>query len=224
MKRSILFLAVVLCLSLPLSAADNQLTPQEKADGWQLLFNGKDYAGWKCSNGKTVASPVEEGSLVPYKSGGYLVIHERQFGDFVLKCDVKMPEKCNSGVFFRIGNPKNPVQTGYEIQVMTGAGTSKHDFGAIYDLVGPSVNNAKAVGEWNSMTITCQGPHISVAVNGKTVSSLNADEFTEPGRSADGKKNKFKTAVKDFPRKGYLGFQDHGHKVWYKNIKLRELK
>lgn len=224
MKPLLTFLAAALCLSQPLSAGDNQLTPQERADGWQLLFNGKDYAGWKCSNGKTVASPVEEGALVPYKSGGYLVIHEKQFGDFVLRCDVKMPEKCNSGIFFRIGNPKNPVQTGYEIQVMTGKGTSKHDFGAIYDLVGPSVNNAKGAGEWNAMTITCKGPHISVAVNGKIVSSLNADEFTEPGRSADGKKNKFKTAVKDFPRKGYLGFQDHGHKVWYKNIKLRELK
>lgn len=204
-------------------AADNTLSEKEKQAGWKLLFNGKDYTGWKTSNGKEVASPVEKDSLVPYKSGGYLVIHEQQFGDFVLSCDVLMPEQCNSGVFFRIGDPKNPVQTGFEIQVMTGNGTGKHDFGAIYDLVAPSKNDAKP-GEWTNIQIRCQGPHISVTVNGEKVSSANVDKFTEPGQSPDGTKNKFKQAVKDFPRKGYLGFQDHGHKVWYKNIKIKELK
>ena len=44
-------------------AADNQLTDQEKKDGWILLFNGQDYTGWKCNNGKEVASPVEENAI-----------------------------------------------------------------------------------------------------------------------------------------------------------------
>ena len=69
-------------------AADNSLTDAEKQAGWQLLFNGKNLTGWKTSNGKPIQTKVEEGSIVPYKSGGYLVIHENQFGDFVLKCDV----------------------------------------------------------------------------------------------------------------------------------------
>lgn len=207
----------------PARAADNQLTEKEKAEGWQLLFNGKDHTGWKCNNGKKIATPVEDGSLVPYKSGGYLIIHEKQFGDFVLKCDVKMGERCNSGVFFRIGNPKNPVQTGFEIQVLNGKGTSRHHFGAIYDLVAPSENRAKGPGEWNTMTVTCKGPNISVAVNGETVASMNCDEWTTPGQRPDGSKHKYKQAIKDFPRRGYLGLQDHGHKVWFKNIKLLDL-
>jgi len=163
------------------SATDNKLSAAEKAAGWKLLFNGKDFSGWKCNNGKPIAAPIENGTLVPYKSGGYLVVYDKPFGDFKFKCDVKMPEECNSGIFFRVGDLNNPVQTGYEAQVLSGKGTGMHDFGAIYDLVAPAVNQASAPGEWTNIEITCKGPHVSVAVNGKVVASLNADEWTEPG-------------------------------------------
>ncbi|MHC4877458.1 MAG: 3-keto-disaccharide hydrolase [Planctomycetota bacterium] len=226
------FASVGLCLTTGLSAVanENSLSPEEKAAGWQLLFNGQDLSGWKCSNGKPIQTKVEDGSLVPYKSGGYLVIHEKRFGDFVLKCDVRWEDpRCNSGIFFRVDDLKNPVHTGFEIQVMSGKGTSKHDLGAIYDLAATSKNNGKPVGEWNSIEIRCQGPHISVKINDEQVSSINCDDFAEPGLCPDGKKHKFKLrgeprAVKDFARSGYLGFQDHGHKVWYRNVKLLELK
>jgi hypothetical protein len=51
---------------------------------------------------------------------------------------------------------------------------------------------------------------------------MNCDEWTEAGKGPDGRKNKFEKAARDFPRKGYLGFQDHGHKVWFKNVKILE--
>jgi hypothetical protein len=212
------------------SAADNELTAAEKKAGWQLLFNGNDLTGWKCNNDKPIQTKVEEGSIVPYKSGGYLVIHEKQFGDFVLKCDVMWKDaRCNSGIFMRVEDPKNPVHTGFEVQVMAGDKTGKHEMGAIYDLGTTTKNAGKATGEWNSLEITCKGPHISVKVNGEKVSEINCDDFTEPGLCPDGQKHKFKLnkeprAVKDFARKGFLGFQDHGHKVWYRNVKLLELK
>jgi hypothetical protein len=203
-------------------AADNQLTPQEKAEGWQLLFNGHDYTGWRCNNGHAIASKIENDALAPFHSGGYLIIYKKEFGDFVLKCDVKMDTQCNSGVFFRVGNPNQPVQTGFEVQVATDVGTDVHDFGALYDLVGPKMA-PQLSSNWNAIKVTCKGPHISVAVNGKTVAEMNCDDWTEPGRGPDGRKNKFDQAIKDFPRKGYLGFQDHGHKVWFKNVKLLDL-
>ena len=211
-------------------AADNTLTPAEQKAGWKLLFNGRNLTGWKTSNGKPIQTKVEEGSIVPYKSGGYLVINETQFGDFVLKCDVMWrDERCNSGIFLRIDDPKNPVHTGFEIQVMAGDKTGKHEMGAIYDLVTTSKNAGKKTGEWNSFEIRCKGSNISVTLNGSKVSEINIEEFTEPGVCPDGKKHKFKLkkeprAVKDFARKGFRGFQDHGHKVWYKNVKLLELK
>ena len=96
----VLAVAVSFSASVPFAdAADNQLTDQEKKDGWQLLFNGENYDGWICSNGKEVASEIVDRSMQPYKSGGYLIMNKKQFGDFIFKCDVKMPEKCNSGIF-----------------------------------------------------------------------------------------------------------------------------
>lgn len=226
--RSLGFVALVVLLSAaiesPASAADNELTSEEKAAGWKLLFNGQDNTGWECNNGKPVATPVEDGSLVPYKSGGYLIVYKQPFGDFKLQCDVKMhDEKTNSGIFLRVGDLKNPVFTGLEIQVGAG-GTGMHDFGAIYDLVGAKKNVAKGPGEWNHVEITCQGPTVAVSVNGEETAKMNADEFKEPGLRPDGSKHKFKVAIKDLPRSGYFGFQDHGHPVWFKNVKLLELK
>jgi hypothetical protein len=220
---------VAMSLVTSTSAADNQVTKEEKAAGWKLLFNGKDLTGWKCNNGKPIATKVEDGALVPYKSGGYLIIHEDQFGDFHFKCDVRWEDpRCNSGVFFRVEDPKNPVHTGFEIQVMGGKGTGKHQFGAIYDLAGTTENAGHDLGEWNTMEILCQGPQITVKLNGEQVASMNCDDFDKPGVCPDGQRHKYKLkgeprAVKDFARSGYLGFQDHGHKVWFKNVKIREL-
>ncbi len=229
--RTLVLTVAWLLVTIPAQAeksktAPNQLTPEEKAAGFRLLFNGKDYTGWRCNNGKPVASAVEDGSLVPYKSGGYLVIYEKPFADFVLRCDVKMSPHCNSGIFFRVADPKDPVQTGFEVQIMNSRGKGMHDFGAIYDLVPPSENNIDPDG-WNSVEITCRGPHISVAVNGKTVAKMNCDEWTEVGKRPDGSRHKFSKhgkPIRDFAREGYIGFQDHGHKVWFRNIRIRELK
>ncbi len=221
----------LLLSSLPVAAFadDNVLTQTEQQDGWQLLFNGEDLTGWQCNNGQPIQTKIEKGALVPYESGGYLIIHEKQFGDFVLSCDVRFEDpRCNSGIFFRIEDPKNPVHTSFEAQVMAGEETGKHQMGAIYDLVATTKNAGKPTGEWNHIVIRCEGPNILVTVNGEEVSRLNCDEFDEPGVCPDGEKHKFKLngeprAVKDFARQGYLGFQDHGHKVWYKNVKLLEL-
>ncbi len=148
-----LALLLALCAAPLANAADNELTPDEKAAGWQLLFNGHDTTGWKCNNGKPIATQVEDNSLLPHQAGGYLIIYDKQFGDFILKCDVKMADAdCNSGIFFRVGDPNNPVYTGFEVQVFKSNRTGFHDFGAIYDLVRPTKNNIKP-DDWNSVEI-----------------------------------------------------------------------
>ncbi len=222
--RPAFVVAMILTTTVTKAAEQNRLTPAEKKAGWQLLFNGKDTADWMCNNGrKPAASVLEDGMLMPYKSGGYVLMHKKQFGDFIFKCEVKMPARCNSGIFFRVGTPKNPVQTGFEVQVMNSKGKGRHDFGSIYDLVAPKKNNIKPTGEWNSVEIRCKGPYISVKVNGELVASMNCDKWTEPGKRLDGSRHKYKNAIKDFPRKGYLGFQDHGAKVWFRNVKILDL-
>ena len=74
-----------------------------------------------------------------------------------------------------------------------------------------------------------QRSRISVKLNGEPVSQIDCDDFDKPGLRPDGTKHKFQLggkgrAVKDFARVGYLGVQDHGHPVWYKNVKVLPLK
>ncbi len=228
---SLLFTGVLLCgFGSTVWAAENELTPEEKEQGWQLLFNGRDHAGWKCSDGKEVATPIDEESLLPFKAGSYVIFYEKPYGDFVLKCDVKWSEaECNSGVFFRVEKQDDPVNTGFEIQVASGKGLSKHSFGSIYDLVAPTKFAGRETGEWNQLEIRCQGSKINVRLNGQDIAQMDCDEYTQPGVGLDGKAHKYQLngkprAMKDFARTGYIGLQDHGHKVWYRNIKLLELK
>ena len=214
---------MTLMLALALFAAgDNELTEQEKKDGWVLLFDGKTPEGWV----NLKSSNIEDGTINPFKSGNYVTYAKEKYADFVLACDFKVSKGCNSGIFIRTGNPKDPVQTGIEIQVLDSAGKekmSKHDCGAIYDLVAPTKNPMKPAGEWNHMEITCDRSRIKVALNGETVAEADLDQWTEAGKSLDGTKNKFTKALKDFPREGQLGFQDHGQPCWFKNVKLKKL-
>lgn len=212
---------MMLALTL-LAAGDNELTDQEKKDGWILMFDGKsvdNWAGLKPAN-------VEDGCINPFKSGYYVLCSKERFGNFVFSCDFKISAGCNSGVFIRTADPKDPVQTGIEIQVLDSAGKAKpdkHDCGSIYDLVAPTKNTMKPAGEWNHIEITCDKNRIKVVLNGEAVAEMDLDQWTEAGKNPDGSKNKFAKALKDFPREGFIGFQDHGKPCWYKNIKLKKL-
>jgi hypothetical protein len=222
---AVISLAVVAAATL---AADNQLSSADAQQGYRLLFDGKDASGWFVKGNKPLPTTnIEEGAINPYKCGGGMVYTKERFANFVLSCDFKVSQGCNSGVFFRVGDPKNEVQTGFEIQVMDSAGRStpgKHDCGALYDVLAPSKNPMKKAGEWNHMEITADKAMVKVILNGETVVEADLDKYSEPGKNVDGSKNKFERALKDFPREGHIGLQDHGKPVWYKNVKLRVLR
>jgi hypothetical protein len=208
----------------PTSAADNELSTEEKAGGWQLLFNGRDLRGWKNNNDEPVRAKIEEGAINPHDSGGYLLVYNEPFGDFVLKCDVKMSQpSCNSGVFVRTGDLNDPVYSGLEVQVSSSTRPGLNNFGALYDLAAPSQDATRGRGEWDTIEIRCKGPLVAVSVNGQEVAAIHCDEWDQPGKRPDGSTHKFGKAIKDFPREGYVGLQDHGHEVWFKNIKLKKL-
>ncbi len=219
-----LFIAQAIILTPAVTAAENELAGAEKNAGWMLLFNGHDLANWKNNNGTPVHAKIEDGAINPHGSGGYVLVYDKQFGDFELKCDVKMDRpNCNSGIFLRVGDLEDPVQTGIEVQIETLTKPDLHGFAAFYDLKAPTKDATQGSGKWNTVEIRCQGPRITVAVNGQRVNSINCDEWTEPGKRLDGTSDKFGKAIRDFPRKGYIGLQDHGDNVWYKNIKLKPL-
>jgi len=204
-----------LCLLIFLFIA-NPHQPSE--DGTDLIANG--LKGWN------VAIPgawtVDGGVLHPTEKPGGYIWTDKSYGDFELSLDYKTSEKCNSGVFFRT-DPNNPVQGGFEIQVAShGLYSGKHIVGSLYDAQSPTESAGKPDGEWNKMTITCNGPNIRVVLNGKNVLKANLDQWTTPKLNPDGTKNKFKTALKKLPRTGNIGFQYHGHPVWFRNVLIKE--
>jgi len=211
----------------PPAGADNALTEQEKKDGWVLLWDGKASEGWTDGAGAPLKeSCFQDGSLNPQGVAGHMAYTKARYGNFVLACDFKVSKGCNSGIFFRVGNPKDPVQTGFEIQVFDSAGKEKlgkHDAGALYDAVAPAKNAMKPAGEWNRAELTADKSRVKIVLNGETIVEADLDQWAEPGKNPDGSKNKYKAALKDFPREGHLGLQDHGHAVWYKNLKVKPL-
>lgn len=221
-------LAAIILGAATVRAADNELTEQEKKDGWILLFDGKSWDGWSAAGKKLNDANVKDGTLNTLKSGGYVAFYDKQkFGDFTVAMDFKVSPKCNSGIFIRVADPKNPVQTGFEIQVMDSFGKekmTKHECGALYDAMEPSANAVKKAGEWNHIEITFKGNKVQVVLNDQKVVDADLDKWTEVGKNPDGTKNKYKTAYKDMAKEGYIGMQDHGHDCWYKNVKVKPLK
>lgn len=233
-RKVVAITTVAMVLTFPAVAAitaedprANQLTPQEKADGWRLLFDGSSPAGWLSGGKPLPAKNIQEGAINPRAAGAYVSYYKDPFADFVLACDFKMTPGCNSGVFFRVGDMNDPVQTGFEVQVAdTGqrAKPGRNDGGSLYDAVAPSANAMKPAGDWNHIEITAAGSKVKVVLNGQKVVDADLDRWTQPRKNPDGSPNKYNKALKDFPRKGYVGLQDHNHDVWFKNIKIKPLK
>jgi hypothetical protein len=197
--------------------------PVADGPGWQTLFDGADLSAWDARPG---GWHVADGTLAWAKGAGFLWSKET-YGDFVLDLEFKVSQGANSGIFLRTGSRKNWLHTGMEVQVLDShakADPGKHDGGAIYDCLAPEVNAVRPPGQWNRAVITCRGPSVQVILNGQPVIDMNLDRWTQPHRNPDGSRNKFNTAYKDLPRSGYIGLQDHGRPVWYRNIRIRPLK
>lgn len=216
-------LAVVTALSLVLAAAGTSALAADSGQGaWQTLFNGKDFAGWQNAQGKAPGQGwvVEAGAMVRKPKAGDLWTKEC-FGDFVL--DLEFKTEGNSGIFIRTGNPRDCVQTGIEIQVLNPQGKpSKHSCGAVYDALAPTKDMVKA-NAWNHVVITAKGSRLSVVMNDEKIIDADLDRWTTAGKNPDGTKNKYKNAIKEFPRKGHIGLQDHGANVSYRNLRIRSL-
>lgn len=194
-------------------------------DGWVDLFDGATLNGWGITgnpDGWTVAA----GSIhCKAEKGGYLYTEET-FQDFVLSTEFRYSPKANSGVFFRWTDLDNPVQTGIEIQILDTHGrepATTHCCGAVYDVQAPARNTCKRAGEWNRMVLTAEGPRIQVELNEAAVVDMDLSRWTTPGMNPDGTPNKFKRPYCEMVEAGHIGLQDHGGKIWFRAVKIKEL-
>lgn len=214
------------CASAAAAVPDNALTSQEKAGGWELLFDGKTLSGWGCTDPKPGGWIIDKSALFYTNKGGGYEYTQKTFGNFEFKTDFMVDKGTNSGIFFRWADLGDPVQTGFEMQVLDSADkkeVDKHDCGALYDALAPSENAMKPALEWNTVDIKCMNSLIMITMNGKRILVANLDRWTEAHKNPDGTGNKYDAALKDWARSGHIGFQAHGGKVWFKNVKVREL-
>ncbi len=189
---------------------------------WRVLFDGTDLGNWQnAAGGPPSPNWVIENGVLARRRGAGMIWTKERFGDFVL--DLEFKTEGNSGVFFRTDNPKDPVQTGIEMQVYRPVKTpNKHSCGAVYDALAPTKEMTRD-GQWNHVTITAIDNKIKIVLNGEQIIDMDLNEWDTPGRNPDGTKNKFRTALKDFKRQGHIGFQDHGANVWYRNVRIKSL-
>ncbi len=197
----------------------------EQTNGWISLFDGETLNGWGAT-GKEEGWAVDDGAILCTVKGGNMLYSEEQFDNFVLSLEYMSEPTVNSGIFIRWADLQRPVQTGLEIQILDTHGkepATKHCCGSLYDALEPTRNVCKPAGEWNEMIITCDGSLVIVEMNGEEIVRADLDEWDTPHENPDGSRNKFGIALKDFPRKGHIGLQDHGGKLWFRNIKVKLL-
>lgn len=222
------------------SPAFNTLSAEESADGWELLFNGKDLSGWHKYGGEPAGSAwkVEDGTLMLDPSekdgwqikGGGDIVTDKVFGDFHLSLEWKIAQNGNSGIVFYIQEDtvlyNHTWKTGPEMQVLDNAGhpdaqIEKHRAGDLYDLISCSQESVKPHGEWNQVEIKSQNGQLDFWLNGVNVVSTTLWDEAWQSLIAGSK-------FADMPgfgtfREGRIGLQDHGDMVWYRNVKIRAL-
>ncbi len=191
--------------------APNTLTPQEKQEGYVLLFNGRDLSGW---DGDPRLWKVEGGAIVGSTDGVTLehntfLISKEKYADFVLKVEIKLRNH-NSGIQFRSEAHPDWVVSGYQADAAEG-----NWWGSLYDERGKRgviVNGWKGKGEtvvkphdWNQYEITARGRRIQLKLNGLVTAELDDDQA----------------------REGVIALQLHrgpGMRAEFRNIKLRRLE
>jgi len=183
--------------------------------GFVDMFNGRDLTGWTTTgnwvveedNTITLKPRHGENGWTRYKD--YLTT-DRRYADFVLDLEFKFNAKGNSGVFIRVGDLDDHVQSGMEVQILDTYGKKKvgdHDCGGVIRTAAPSRNMVRPAGQWNRYIITLIDHSLTVILNGEQIIDLDVS----------------RSKMKDRPDRGYISFQDEGKPIWYRNVRIKEL-
>ncbi|MEJ7677064.1 MAG: DUF1080 domain-containing protein [Segetibacter sp.] len=219
------------------SGQPNILTQKEKDNGWVLLFDGKTTNGWHSYNKKLVTKnwKVVDGALVmdpklKDNDNAGDIVTDNEYENYEFATEWKISEGGNSGIIFDIKeDPKfpNTYNTGAEMQALDNikADDNKkenHLAGLLYDMSGTAaLSKPKPVGEWNEARIIQNKGHLTFYFNG--IKTVDVQEGSEEWKNMIAN-SKFKTWP-DFMNtaRGKIAFQDHGHEIAFRNVKIRTL-
>ena len=212
------------------------LTSEEQKEGWQLLFDGSSTDGWHNYGGGPVgyAWKVTEGTLhfdgsLKKDTIAQDIVTNDEFENFDLKLEWKVDTNGNSGIMFYVVEDtahRRPYWTGPEMQVLDNNGhpdakIAKHRAGDLYDLISSSKETVKPALEWNQAEIKAVNGKLDFYLNGENIVSTTMwDENWN--KMIAGSKFKQWPGFGTF-KKGRICLQDHGDKVWFRNIKIKKM-
>ena len=233
MLLSLLSCALLLSLAgSPVSAAaqeHNTLTAAEREAGWRLLFDGQSLDGWRRYDGEPMTGGwvVDDGALA-HARGGRSIITDDVFEDFELSLEWKVEPGGNSGIFYRAAPGEEEIfHSAPEMQVLDDAAHADGrspltSAGSNYGLNGVAPGVVHPAQEWNQSRIVVQGNRVEHWLNGVKVVEYELG-------SADWRKKVATSKFAQWPAygqapRGHVGLQDHGDRVWFRNLKLREIR
>jgi hypothetical protein len=200
----------------------NKLTEQEKADGFKLLFNGKNLRGWQ---GNTKGYVVKDGTIVVEpKLGEGNLYTAKEYGDFIMRFEFKLTPGANNGLGIRTPLNVNAAYQGMELQILDNRASKYKNLkpyqfhGSIYGVVPAKRGYLKPVGMWNFQEVIAKGKRITVKLNGTTIVDADIDKASTP-KTMDGR---------DHPGlkrdEGYIAFCGHGDKLAFRSLRIKTLK
>ena len=234
MNTTKMVLVVALCLFM----VSCQSNTQRCQKGWTILFDGKDVSKWRGVNSDTFPDKgwiVQDGLLVrdPALGSPGDIITREQYGNFELVVDFKITEGANSGIKYYVVEALSAggkAGIGLEYQVLDDdrhpdakmGKNGNRTVGSLYDLIAaPADKPIKPVGQWNTARIVAKDLTVEHWLNGKKIVEYKRDDPAFRKLVAESK-------YKDYPNfglaeKGPVLLQDHGDKVFYRNVRIRKL-
>lgn len=230
--------ALLLIAATPVIAAPapaNILTAKERAQGWRLLFDGRDLSGWRSFDGGA-PSPgwvVKDGALTLTKADGKMsgtdLVTAEPYGAFELTLDWRVQKGGNSGVLYlarHVDGAPLLYQTGLEMQVLDNEGHSDgkiptHRAGALYDMTVPPAGAARPAGSWNHARLLVENGRVRQWLNGVATADVSYGDDAWRQRVAGSKFAKM--PLFGTFSSGVIGLQDHGEPVSFRNIKIRPI-
>lgn len=206
----------------------------DSAAGWITLFDGSSKAGWHIYNNQSDGSAwvIDNGTLhfdASRQNGRGDLTTNDEFENFELELEWKIAPCGNSGIMFNVvehADFKYPFLTGPEMQVLDNAchpdaKINKHRAGDLYDLIACSQETVKPAGEWNHVRIVSNNGNVEFWLNGENVVKFTLGTPEWDSLVANSKFKEWSAFGK--ARKGHIVLQDHGDKVWYRNIRIKNL-
>lgn len=225
-----------------INTVDNTLSPTEKKEGWVLLWDGKTTNGWRGARFSSFPDygwKIEDGVLKVLKGGGAEaanggdIVTTRMYKSFVLTVDFKITEGANSGIKYFVNPGLNKGEgsaIGCEFQILDDA---KHPdaklgvkgnrkLGSLYDLIPAPENKPFRKGEFNRAMVVVKGNHVEHWLNGVKLLEYTRNNEMWNALAAYSKYKDWENFGN--AEEGNILLQDHGDDVWFKNVKIQELK